>query len=384
MKIAWYSNSPVIKTGYGRQTALIVPELAKAGHEVTILATSSVNGARTEWNGFDMYPVRVLWPEADIIHTVIDQIKPDVIISFLDAWAVPASTFGEYPWCPWFPVDTTPVSDLTMRAIQRAMYAFPCSQFGQDQLAQIGCLALYAPCAIDAESCVIQDSKQAREMLGLPTDAYLCGMVADNNSYPSRKAFPEQLRAFAMFRDRHPDAHLYLHTTTSVKRGGIDIQSLCRHLKISDCVHVVDQEEYRRGLPDDYMAAVYSSLDMLLACSMGEGFGVPIIEAQAFGCPVVAGGWSAMPELVVHGSIVTQGIPAWNQQGGFMMTPNPDSILSSMEVVYQCGKASTEEKQGIAAAIKAEYDIRQVFGEYWTPLLEEITERLDERREVYG
>ena len=35
------------------------------------------------------------------------------------------------------------------------------------------------------------------------------------------------------------------------------------------------------------MAGWYRSLDVLSACSYGEGFGLPILEAQACGSPAI-------------------------------------------------------------------------------------------------
>jgi glycosyltransferase involved in cell wall biosynthesis len=63
----------------------------------------------------------------------------------------------------------------------------------------------------------------------------------------------------------------------------------------------VDQYAYRLGAPAEVMAATYSAMDVLLAPSHGEGFCVPLIEAQACGTPVIATDFSAQPELVGAG-----------------------------------------------------------------------------------
>ena len=51
------------------------------------------------------------------------------------------------------------------------------------------------------------------------------------------------------------------------------------------------------GLSDDELRCVYETSDMLAFVSLKEGFGLPIIEAQAIGRPVVTSSISSMPEV---------------------------------------------------------------------------------------
>ncbi len=58
--------------------------------------------------------------------------------------------------------------------------------------------------------------------------------------------------------------------------------------------------------PHDQMHTCYQQMDILLAPTLREGFGLGIAEAMACGLPIVASDTSALPELVVQG------------QGGFL------------------------------------------------------------------
>ncbi len=46
--VLWYSNAPFAATGYGQQTAQIVPRLTAKGHKVAVAANYGIEGAPTK------------------------------------------------------------------------------------------------------------------------------------------------------------------------------------------------------------------------------------------------------------------------------------------------------------------------------------------------
>ncbi|MCA9753289.1 MAG: glycosyltransferase family 4 protein [Gemmatimonadetes bacterium] len=50
-------------------------------------------------------------------------------------------------------------------------------------------------------------------------------------------------------------------------------------------------------VPDEDLAALYHSAVALVFPSLYEGFGIPLVEAMAAGCPVVTSDWGAMKEV---------------------------------------------------------------------------------------
>jgi glycosyltransferase involved in cell wall biosynthesis len=57
------------------------------------------------------------------------------------------------------------------------------------------------------------------------------------------------------------------------------------------------------GLDDDELVRAYVNSDVVVFASLYEGFGLPIIEAQAIGRPVVTSNVASMPEVAGAGAI---------------------------------------------------------------------------------
>ena len=83
------------------------------------------------------------------------------------------------------------------------------------------------------------------------------------------------------------------------------------------------------------MAAWYNGLDVLSLCSYGEGFGLPLIEAQACGIPVVTTDASAMSELCGAGWLVS-GTPFWTDgHQSWWVRPDAADITNAYEMAWQ-------------------------------------------------
>jgi glycosyltransferase involved in cell wall biosynthesis len=193
---------------------------------------------------------------------------------------------------------------------------------------------------------------------------------ANKGVLPSRKAWGENLLAFGVFAKSHPDALLYLHTDATAMSQGIDLKSLVRACGIpQDQVTFVDQYEYRMGVPDEVMAAIYTRSDVLLSASAGEGFGLPVLEAQACGTPVIVSDFSAQPELVGDGWVV-EVQPQWNPtQLSWFCTPMVKSIVEALEAAYERPRGVVSQD---AVAFAQNYNADKVFAESWVPLLDTL------------
>jgi len=251
-----------------------------------------------------------------------------------------------FRWVPWLPVDHDPVPKIVAEALEGAYLPIAYSRFGQRKLREVGIEAEYIPHGVDTKVYRPLPREEARASLGLPQDAFIVGMVAANVDYPSRKAFPQNMEAFARFYRRHPEARLYLHCDLVPPRGrtAYNLIELAEFLGIREALLASDPTLRLLGFPPEQMALLYNSFDVLLAASMGEGFGLPLIEAQACGTPVIATDFTSMTELVKAGWLVRPKCKFLTNQISYQAIPDIDSIEECLEAAYRAS-ASEEARE---------------------------------------
>ena len=138
-----------------------------------------------------------------------------------------------------------------------------------------------------------------RRELGLPPDAPLIGSVC---RLIAQKGLDHALDGLAQVAAEFPAAH-YVIAGDGPQRGALEAQAA--RLGLSARVHF---RGWRADAP-----AIVAALDVLLAPSRWEGFGLVFLEAMALGVPVISTRVSAIPEVVVDGEtgwLVPPGDPA--------------------------------------------------------------------------
>lgn len=374
MRILWSSNAPWARTGYGNQTALMVPRIRALGHDVAIFGWYGAEGGLLRWGDIPVYPKAFHGYGADVLPAHYAHFQSDIAITLIDAWVMDPDAWARsgVRWAPWFPVDMTPIPPPVLDKVAKAFAPLTYSRFAEAACRRVGLDVRYVPHGYDPGIMRPGDRNEARQKLGLPSDRYIVSMVAANKGTPSRKALPESLAAFAELYRRHPEAYLYLHTHAGQEMGGINLRELIAYLGISDAVRFVDQYSLVLGLPDEYMAAVYNASDVLMAASMGEGFGIPILEAQACGCPVITGDWTSMSELTWRGVCIPaeESHPFWTPLGAYQYIPRIGALAAALEQVFRTGSPREVPPEA------AEYQADNVAEKYWRPVLDEIAARL--------
>jgi hypothetical protein len=380
-RIVWASNAPWTATGYGEQTQQAVRRIKAAGHEIAVASNYGLEGSTMEWEGIQVYPRGLDVYSNDVIPAyAMDFGKPTgqqaLVITLFDCWVFKGAGWDLMERvASWVPIDHFPAPTPVLEWLARPnVTPIAMSQFGRDAIERAGIEALYVPHAIDTKvfrpTELIQGSDgavPARTWMGIPEDAYVIGMVSANKGSVDRKSFAESFLAAGMVMQQHDDVWLYLHTEPSQAMQGLDLRALLTATGVPmDRVKFADSYSYRMGIPKEALAAIYSAMDVMLQPSRGEGFGIPAIEAQACGTPVIVSNATAQPELVGDGWLV-EVQPSWDAaQGCWFFTPLVPSIVDSLGQAYARGRGRSQKAQDFAQ----QYDADVVFDEYWRPALE--------------
>ena len=379
MKILIHSNGPNVATGYGVQTALLAERLKRDGHDVAISAYYGQQGSMGTFQGTipvlpcagDAYG-NVSLPQHALRFFEGDPLG-GWIITIMDVFGLQNPELANFNVAAWTPVDHEPCPKAVRQfftltdAVPIAM-----SQWGQKSLQRAGLDPLYVPLSVDTS--IFRPVPNAKQVCGLEDDKFVVMMNGMNKgAYHHRKGYPEAFFAFGEFAKKHPDAFLYVHAEMMGPiADGINLVDLAMGRGIPEHqITFCDQYAYMHGfIPPEQLAAVYSAADVLLAPSRGEGFCVPLIEAQACGTPAIVTDFSAQPELVGAGWKVS-GEPEWEAAlaSDYIKASIPQ-IINALEQAYEERDSDTNRNAAIAKG--RAYDTDLVYETMWKPVLAEL------------
>jgi glycosyltransferase involved in cell wall biosynthesis len=379
-----FSNSPGQPTGYGQATDALVKLLKRQGANVASLSNYGHEGINTIYNTeYGEIPIYSRGNEAysnDVAPAhhkhwkALNDKQPDLMITLYDVWVLNSKAYDTIPIASWTPIDHNPIPPGVLKWIQKEnVTPLAMSKFGLEQMNKAGVEGHYIPHSIDTSVFKLTDNIEGvpvQEFMGFEDDRFIVGMNAANKASGilHRKAYSENMMAFAMFARKHPDAMLYIHADPTSQHGW-NLMALGQLLGIPvDNLTFPDPLAYRYGMSQQALAGIYSSWDVMLATSYGEGFGIPTVEAQSVGVPVIVSNFAASPELVGDGWAVS-GQPLYDPaQHSFWTIPSVPEIVGALEEAYKRGKGKSEKARQFAQ----QFDHEKVWKENWMPVLRKL------------
>lgn len=346
MKIVWVIEGPIPPTSaYSQQINLISQHLHDFGIESAICNPQSFED------------------QGDETLEAISSYNPDVIISFGNTHVWGLGEYFKKPVLSWFlwgtdeplPIEG-PIPYITFAAVSR---------YTQAALEGIGIDARCIPHAYDPAVFYPGRRKSARARLGWDDrDTVLMvgtNCVPDQEGDPDRKNWAGALEAFAFVSKSLPDIRLYAHTSND---GALDIMGYAEKLGIQEAVEVAGLDESDRSYPPEYIADLYRASDVLLFPSFAEGFGVPLIESQACGTPVITTDAGPMRELTQMGTAVRSishpDRPGWSQ-------PDTKELAKAIERWMEFRHSRKNDN-----SVMQEYAVEAVVEDCFLPILEEL------------
>lgn len=378
--------------------------LNAAGRQTVVSAFYGLEGAPTQKadgtvvlpRGMDMYGNDIVPSHLSYPHWKDENgnsVPGDVVISLCDPFVFDPDIWKQFPWAAWVPVDSAPLFAGNAHALQAARWVWSMSRFGHERLQEAGLAPIYVPHGVRTDVYKPVDRAAARKKIGqyLGTnleDKYLVITVAANKGSPSRKNFVQMIEAFALYAlgnkalgiEPHPDAMYYIHTEPRGIMQGEDIRGIAAAFGVSDRILLPQQYHILIGShTPEYMNDVYNAGDVFMLLS-SEGFGIPTVEAQAAGCPVMVADFTASPELCFGG---------WTVPGLKKYIPtskvfwyDPVILEATKALVQATATRGNEELRAKARAGALDYDATTVFNKYMLPAIELMERDLAKDREA--
>ena len=388
MKILWKSCHPDMATGYGSQSALLLPRLKELGHDIAVSCTAGQEGHHSFWNGIPVFGhTRYTEMAEDTVGGDFEAFGADLAITFLCTWRlVNFGVWQQMRTVHLMNVDCTPMSmsdyvviaetggtpAATSRRGWEIMRAGGKTDAAPDDLRE-PLDPLYLPhgtdTAVFSPATAAKRAEIRGNIQGVTDSTFVVGMnFMNNDRFPDRKNIGRQLRGFAMFHAKHPDSVLMLHAVRQLPEG-YRLPWMINRLGISGAVRWTPQYELAQGMiTPPVLADWYRAQDVYLGAG-NEGFGLPGLEAIACGTPAILLNAQSGPELAGDSSWLVGGEAEYNEvHQADWLRPSPAAVAAALEEAYEDARNRREAVREHAL----NWDIGKVVREHWEPALAEL------------
>lgn len=385
-KVLIFGDSGV-PSGYGRICDHIGIALHKRGYQVFQASIQYDGLLPPAYEGKPLpYPVASLaehanWPEK--LMGVARAYQPDVILSIQDAPFADQIRSLPIDWSKTLfmvitGVDGVPLYPGWVDMLKRADAAFTISEFGVRAHRQAGIQSSLCRPGIDPDYFypLADDHRAAiRAQLGIEPDAFVVGTCAQNQG---RKCYPQMLEGFFAFAADKPNAR-YLINTEAVSPAGWDLPALCKQNGWDVSKIIFKEAMVRAGVHE--LRDRYNVMDAHAVLAYREGFGLPLVEAQACGVVSIALDYCSGTEICGNGKgVLIDPLPyttvsTWG--GALDMHPNVHQYTEKLQWLYDNpDERKAIAKRGLEAARK----------HIWVDAVDNVVNRmeqqLDKRRQL--
>lgn len=271
---------------------------------------------------------------------ILYEIEPDLILLHADPhFFIPYQKelkAWKGPVVGWFTIDYERISnpDPLVQVFNRCQRLIALADFGRRQMKKdyTGTISK-VPLSVDTQLFHPVDAQQKqllRKQFALPEQGFIFLMVA-NNFW--RKGIEYALQAMATYHQSYgveQPVYLYLHTERTP-----ELIELVQGLGLQNWVIISpDFDPYKNPWSDQKLAQLYQACNAFLLTSLGEGFGMPIWEAQASALPVIVSENSVLPEVAGPDALFIP-CPGWapglnGDRMVWMKSPDPEACARLM------------------------------------------------------
>jgi D-inositol-3-phosphate glycosyltransferase len=362
-KLLWVGDAAV-SSGFARATHGVL-DVLKETWEITVLGLNYIGDPHPY--PYDIYPC---WPGGDAfglgrLNDIAGGIQPDVIVFQNDTWNVPGYLAKLQYACKKvavMPVDGKNVaSGKKLNDLDLGIFW---THFGLNEARKGGFTQRgeVIPLGVDLDIYKPVDRMAARQELGLPKkvmDAFIIGNI--NRNQP-RKRLDLTIQTFARWvrEYQHDDAYLFLYVAPTGD-SGYDCTQLMHYYGFSKGSKrlILVEPHLGHGYKEEALKYVYSSFDVQISTTQGEGWGLTTLEGMACGIPQLIPDWAALGEWAAPAAVTVECTSEECTPNGINVIGGVADIgllVDSLEMLYT--HAETRDKlrdAGLALAAQPEY-----------------------------
>ena len=291
------------------------------------------------------------------INEFIKRTNAGAIFFLQDIFLLDTST-TEMIACPsylWFPLHYEPIDQPTVKALSKIQNILSlCPSTRERVNKQLRRDTYVVPHIIEfrTELPLTETKEKLRNDFNLK-GKYVILTIAGNYEDSGRKSIDTTMLAFKEFHAAHPEALLWLHAPTLNHRRIYNVPMMALTVGIPpDAIKITEAT-----LDEMTLQKMYKCADVYLCGSCSEGFGIPQMEAQYFGLPVVTTKFGAMDDYCWHGISVQWLQKRFNHmQDAWWVTPSVSGTVEALEKVYEGDIETTSEWVQEEVRTKMSYD----------------------------
>lgn len=149
-----------------------------------------------------------------------------------------------------------------------------------------------------------------------------------------RKNMPATLESFAEFCRDKSDTLLFM-VTNPKESYGFDLWQIIKKLKLGPKCVIAKNVNPRGGITDDKLNLLMNMSQIIVNTAIGEGLGMPLMEAQAAGCVPVVTNYAAGQEIVgARGRVIDVASMIYGQYGIKRAIVSHDNLVQHFNDLY--------------------------------------------------
>jgi len=326
MKILSCCDNAYVSTGYGTAWTNLLKRFTKLKKDWKFyhLGWQERGRKRMTIDGFVHLPAGKLDKGLDKAFEYIMKIQPDYFITMADVGiqaayieiVFKAKQMGwQGKWIAWTPIDSyswaTGWNEIFAGPdINLAMADFGVERMKANNVQNIRVV----PLGVDTKKYIPLENREELRKIFNFQDKFVVGFVGRNQK---RKMLDRLIMSFAQFSKGKDDVSLLLHTDlVPPDCPGWDLRTLFYsymkdydpELLSKNKINMTKKDMdivIRQSLAPDKIVEIYNLMDVFFYPTGGEGFGMPGIESQACGVPLIMTNATTGPELCdKHGTLI--------------------------------------------------------------------------------